>query len=145
MFKHIKTSKKEQKRYIAVLLVHDSDNTYNIVKFKEFNPISDKVDFKFDDKDIDVRPFAIDISYPSFTYNNIHYYCIEKNGFQLLFSDSEKNIIDSEVLDDILNKNIIRQLAKATQSKKTDWFTLLTVLSVGGLIGFIIGQYIKVG
>jgi hypothetical protein len=104
------------------------------MKSISINPMEEKVEFEIGSKG---KPYAIDISYPTYINGNTHYYMFEKNSGQILLSDSNNNIIDSEMLDDIINKHIIRDLAKATSEKKKDWFSLITFLTIGGLIGFI--------
>lgn len=132
--------KRNRRKYIAILVVHDSDNTFTIIESKSFNPMVEKINFQIKEGNKTInRPYIVDISYPTYIRENIHYYMIEKSSGQILLSDSNNNIIESEMLDDILNNHIIKDLAKATSEKKRDWFSLISFLTIGILIGFIGG------
>lgn len=128
--------KKKERKYIGILVIHDSDNTFTILKSISISPMNDTIEFEIDGNK---KPYVIDFSYPTYIKNNTHYYMVEKNTGQILLSESNNNIIDSEMLDDIINKHIIRDLAKATSEKKKDWFSLLSFLTIGALLGFIAG------
>lgn len=132
--------KKKERKYIAILCVHDSDNTFSILQSKSFNPMSNTINFEFKENKKSVKkPYVIDVSYPTYIKDNVLYYMIEKISGQILLSDSNNNIVDTDMLNDILNNHIIRDLAKATSERKRDWFSLISFLTIGATIGFIAG------
>lgn len=130
---------KNKRKYVAVFCVQDSDNSFSVVKSMLFSPTQTHINFPIKEQDkTKKKPFIVDVSYPTYIKNNTLYYMFEKDAGQILLHKSKTNMISTEMMDDIFNDHVIRELAKATSDKRKDWFSLITFLALGGMLGSLI-------
>ncbi|MEJ2248196.1 MAG: hypothetical protein P8Y70_01560 [Candidatus Lokiarchaeota archaeon] len=146
----MKLKKKNKKRYFAILIVQDSDNSFSIINSKEINPTVQEVKFK----EYQDNCFPIDISYPTYSNGLNQYYFINfHTTTQLLLyqpnSDNNKNtVIDSEIVDLLIHKKIIKQLTTSLEPNKFDWkqflFGLMSGIASVTVVFFILINVMKV-
>jgi hypothetical protein len=127
--------KKNQKRYYAVLVIQDSDNRFEILKSKEFNPLQQLIEFK---SKSETKKFYFDISFPTYCKNLEQYYLFNWiNQQQILFNNTNQEIINTEIYDLIMEGKIIKQLSSAMRKDKFNWSTFLMGLFAGVTGGLI--------
>lgn len=124
-----------KKKYIAVFLIREQ-NTYTIVSKKYFNPTKDSIQFRS-------NTYIISSANPTYTKGTKLLYFIDVNSKkQLLFVKNKTNEIDSEIIDLIMSKKIIKQLTSELGGVDITSILLYLVvgLTIGGLIGYLIGS-----
>ncbi len=124
----------KRKRYIAVFLIKEQ-NTYTIVNRKIFNPTLDSIEHKG-------NTYIINSGNPTYSKGLNLYFFIERDSKkQLLFVRSKNKGNDTEIIDLIMSKKIIKQLTSELGGIdfKTILLYLVIGLALGGMIGYIIG------
>jgi len=126
----------KKKRYLAIFLIKEQES-FTIIGKKLFNPNNSSVSYKG-------KAYIIQTDIHTYSKGLTHFYFIDMDTKQqLTFSKQpESNIIDTELVDSILSRKIIKQLT--SDLGKIDYrmifFYLIIGLTIGGLIGFIIGK-----
>ncbi len=125
----------KRKRYIAVFLIKEQ-NAYTITGKKPFNPTLDSMEFKG-------NTYIINSETHTFSRGLNLFFFIEKDSKkQLLFVKSKSQGNDTEIVDLIMSKKIIKQLTSELGGLdfKTILLYLIIGLALGGMIGSIIGS-----
>jgi len=126
----------KKKRYLAIFLIKEQ-NSFTIVGKKLFNPNNPEISYSG-------KAYIIKTDKSTYSKGLTQFYFLIKDTKQqLLFSKHEKSdLIDTALVDSILSKKIIKQLT--SDLGNTDYrsiiFYLIIGLTIGGLIGFIIGK-----
>lgn len=125
----------KKKRYIAVFLIKEQ-NTYTIIDKKIFNPTLDSIEHKS-------NTYIINSGNPTFSKGlNLFFFIDRDSKKQLLFVKNKSEGNDTEIIDLIMSKKIIKQLTSELGGIdfKTILLYLAIGLSLGGMIGYIIGS-----
>ncbi len=125
----------KRKKYIAVFLIREQ-NTYTIVSKKYFNPTKDSIEFRN-------NTYIISSANPTYTKGlRLLFFIDVSSKKQLLFVKNKTNEIDSEIIDLIMSKKIIKQLTSELGGVDITSILLYLVvgLTIGGLIGYLIGS-----
>ena len=133
--KGIKIMFNKRKKYIAVFLMKEQ-NTYNIIGRKLFKPTSDSLNYKG-------NSYIFKVSTPTYSKGlKLFFFLDMESKKQLLFVKNKSDDIDTEVIDLILSKKIIKQLTSELGGIdfKITIFYLIIGLAIGGMIGYIIGS-----
>ncbi|MFX1590586.1 MAG: hypothetical protein ACFFC1_20830 [Promethearchaeota archaeon] len=128
---------KLNKKYFAIITVRENE-LQNVIGFKRIKPTDKHFSFKN-------KTFPITIENPTYIKGNkVYYFYNFLDESLLLFNDkSNREIMNADIIDKILAKNIVNQLtANLNQKWKVELPMLLFAGGFGGLIGFIIASYI---
>ena len=130
--------KRKKKRYLAVFLIKEQ-NTYSIIGKKVFNPLKPSLEYSG-------NTYIINSETPTFTKGLFLFFYIDTDEKkQLLFVKKNKNEkqVDTEIVDLIMSKKIIKQLT--SDLGNTDFTTIILYLIIGGAIGGLLGYIIGGG
>jgi len=125
---------KKRKRYIGIFLLKEQ-NTYNIIGKKLFNPTLDTVEYKN-------NTYIINPSTPTYSKGlNLLFFFDIVSKKQLLFGKNVNPESDTEIIDLIMSKKIIKQLTSELGGLdfKQILMYLIFGLAIGGMLGYIIG------
>lgn len=128
---------KLNRKYFAIITVRENE-LQNVIGFKRIKTTDKSFSYKG-------KTFPIQIEYPTYIKGNkVYYFYNFLDETLLLFNDtSNKEIINADIIDQIIAKNIVNQLtANLNQKWKVELPMLLFAGGFGGLIGFIIASYI---
>lgn len=122
------------KKYIAVFLIKEQ-NSYTIVGSKRFNPTIEAMEYKN-------NTYIFNHSTETFSKGLKLFFFLDKDTKkQLLFVKIKNDNIDTEIIDLIMSKKIIKQLT--SELGGIDYTSILLYvgvgLAIGGMIGYIIG------
>jgi len=126
-----------KKKYFAVITVRENE-LQNVIGIKRIKPTNTSFSFRN-------KSFPIKIEYPTYVKGNkVLYFYNFLDESLLLFNDmTDRNIINADLIDKILAKNIISQLTSNLNQKwKLDIPYILLSAGFGGMVGFIIATYI---
>ncbi len=124
----------KRKRYVAIFLIKEQ-NSYTIIDKKFFNPIKDSIEYRS-------NTYIINTSTPTYTKGlKLLFFIDTDTKKQLLFVKRKDTNIDTEIVDLIMSKKIIKQLT--SELGGIDFKTILLYLGlgllIGGLIGYLLG------
>lgn len=124
----------KRKKYLAIFLIKEQ-NSYTIVGKKFFNPTLDSMEYKGS-----TYIFNTSTSTCSKGLNQLFF--IDKNTKKLLLFEKNKNPnLDTETIDLVMSKKIIKQLT--SELGGIDFTSIILYvgvgLALGGMIGYIIG------
>lgn len=124
----------KKKRYIAIFLIKEQ-NTYSIIGKKLFNPTTTPIQFRS-------NSYIVNPSIPTYSKGlKLLFFIDIKTKKQLLFEKNKGDNIDTEIVDLIMSKKIIKQLT--SELGGIDYKMLIMYLVIGlvmgGMIGYIIG------
>jgi len=128
-----------KKRYIAVLLIKEH-NDYTIIGKKVFNPTNKSIKFRNNTYILNLGKRTFSKGLKQFYYVDITNKTKTK---QLVFIKPNENTeVDTEVIDMIISKKIIKQLTSElgiTDYKQIIFYVVIG-LTIGGLIGYLVGR-----
>lgn len=124
----------KRKKYLAVFLIKEQES-YTIVGKKFFNPTINSIEFQS-------NTYLINTSTPTYTKGlKLFFFMDISSKNQLLFVKTKGKKVDTEIVDLIMSKKIIKQLT--SELGNTDFKTIILYLiiglTIGGLIGYLIG------
>lgn len=124
----------KRKKYIAIFLIKEQ-NTYTIVGKKFFDPTKESMEYKN-------NTYIFNHSIPTYSKGLKLLFFLDKDTKkQLLFVKNKNDNIDTEIIDLIMSKKIIKQLT--SELGGVDFTSILLYvgvgLALGGMIGYIIG------
>lgn len=128
---------RQKKKYFAIITVRENE-LQSVIGFKRIKPTNSTFSFKG-------KTFPIQIEYPTYIKRNkVFYFYNYLDESILLFNDnSNKEIINADIIDKIIAKSIISQLTSNLNQKwKIDIPYILLAGGFGGLLGFLIANYI---
>lgn len=123
-----------KKKYYCYFVIKEQ-NGYNRIAKKRFNPTKPQIKYAG-------KMFEIDVNGYAFSYIKKNFYFIDLYDDQQLTFESLSSRLDSGLIDMIMNKKIVEQLA--VQLSTASYKLLLGALAVGGLIGGLIGYIIAI-
>lgn len=129
------TMKNAKTKYFAIFVM-EVNESYSFVKMKRINPIKRQVRYAKD------KLFILQSERPTYINGLKVYYFFDLQCGQLLFNKtSDDSLINSDIIDNIMCKNIVNQLTSSLMASK---FTMNLVMMLfagifGGLIGYLIG------
>lgn len=129
------TMKNSKTKYYAIFVM-EVNESYSFVKMKRINPINRKVRYRKD------KLFILQSERPTYINGLKVYYFFDLQTGQLLFNKtSADSIINSDIIDNIMCKNIVNQLTSSLMSNKfvMNLFQIIFGGIFGGLIGYLIG------
>lgn len=129
------TMKNAKTKYFAIFVM-EVNQSYSFVKMKRINPIKRKVRYSKD------KLFILQSERPTYINGLKVYYFFDLECGQLLFNKtSDESIINSDIIDNIMCKNIVNQLTSSLMSNKFAMNLLQIIFGgiFGGLIGYLIG------
>lgn len=127
--------KNAKTKYFAIFVM-EVNQTYSYVKIKRINPIKRQVRYSKD------KLFILQAEMPTYVNGLKVYYFFDLEHGQLLFNKtSDESIINSDIIDNIMCKNIVNQLTSSLMSSKFAMNLLQIVFGgiFGGMIGYLIG------
>ncbi len=122
------------KKYIAIFLMKEQ-NTYNIIGKKFFNPTSESLQYK-------QNTYILTPSTPTFSKGlKLFFFYDMETKKQLLFVKNKNTGNDTEIVDLIMSKKIIKQLTSELGGIDFKMISMYVVLglTIGGMVGYIIG------
>lgn len=127
---------KNQKKYFAVFTKNEYE-VQNVVGIKKITSTTDKVSYKN-------KTYIVQTEFPSYIKGKKIFYFFNLKEGQLLFNKTSVNsVINPEIIDSILSKNIINQLTSNLNSKwKVELPLMIFSCLFGAMLGFIIGNYV---
>jgi len=126
----------KRKHKVIFLLKHGIG--YESYKTLKINPLQNTLKFASG------STITIDIENPSYSTRSTHFYFVDTiAGGQITFRPLT-DPIDPKSVDDIISKEIFRQLLTSIikRKQKTDYMMLMICLVLGGAIGYIASMYI---
>lgn len=126
-----------KKKYYAIITVRENE-LQSVIGYKKIKPTDKSFSFKN-------KSFVIEIENPSYLKGNkVFYFYNFLDETLLLFNDkSNRNIMNADIIDKVLAKNIISQLTSNLNQKwKIELPYLIFSAGFGGLLGFIIANYV---
>lgn len=127
--------KNAKTKYFAIFVM-EVNQSYSFVKMKRINPIKRKVRYSKD------KLFLLQAEFPTYINGLKIYYFFDLQAGQLLFNKtSDESIINSDIIDNIMCKNIVNQLTSSLMSNKFVMNLIQIIFGgiFGGLIGYLIG------
>jgi len=128
---------RNRKKYYAIITVRENE-LQSVIGYKKIKPTD--ISFAFKGKS-----FPIQMEYPTYLKGNkVFYFFNFLDESLLLFNDnSNRDIMNADIIDKILAKSIITQLTSNLNQKwKIDLPYMLLSAGFGGMVGFIIANYI---
>lgn len=128
---------KINRKYFAIITVRENE-LQNVIGFKRIKATDKTFSFKG-------KTFPITAENPTYIKGNkVYYFYNFLDESLLLFNDkSNREIMNADIIDKIMAKNIVNQLtANLNQKWKVELPMLLFSAGFGGLLGFIIASYI---
>jgi len=124
----------KKKKYLAIFLIKEQ-NTFTIVGSKYFNPVMESMEYKN-------STYIFNHSTPTYSKGLKLFFFLDKDSKkQLLFVKNKNEVVDTEIIDLIMSKKIIKQLT--SELGGVDFTTIILYLSIGlsigGMLGYIIG------
>ena len=129
------TMKNAKAKYFAIFVIQINES-YSFVRRKRINPIKRKVRYS------KTKLFVFQPEFPTYSNGLKVYYFFDLEHGQLLFNKtSDNHTINSNMIDDIMSKNIISQLTSSLGNSKFAMNLLQIIFGgiTGGMIGYIIG------
>lgn len=129
------TMKNAKTKYFAIFVI-EVNQSFSFVKMKRINPIKRNVRYSKD------KLFILQSELPTYINGLKVYYFFDLEHGQLLFNKtSDESIINSDIIDNIMAKNIVNQLTSSLMSNKFAMNLLQIIFGgiFGGLIGYLIG------
>lgn len=126
----------KKKRYLAVFLVKEQ-NSYNIDGKKFFNPSESTIEYKGNTYIINSANQTL-----SKGITLIFYISIDTKKQLLFYKTDKSNEIDTEIVDLVMSKKIIKQLTSELGGIdfKSIILYMIIGLTIGGMFGYIIGS-----
>lgn len=122
----------KKKRYYCIFCIKEQ-NVYVRLKKKRFDPLKGNITYKN-------RSFVIDVNKPSYSYKMKVYYFIDLFDDTQISFDTTGETMNSEVIDMVLHKHVIRDLATRLTANAMIFniFVAVIGLIIGGLVGYVI-------
>ncbi|MHA1756713.1 MAG: hypothetical protein ACTSVV_08085 [Promethearchaeota archaeon] len=118
---------------IIFLMQKFSENHYNLIKKIKTLRHQTKVS-------ILNKTYIINTNQPSFISGKYFYYFIDiQSGKQLTFNELKQISLNPEIMDNLLQKNIFKQIINAVKSNKSE---IIMYIALGFTLGFLISSLI---
>lgn len=127
--------KNAKTKYFAIFVM-EVNQSYSFVKMRRINPIKRQVRYSKS------KLFILQSERPTYINGLKVYYFFDLESGQLLFNKtSDESIINSDIIDNIMCKNIVNQLTSSLMSNKFAMNLLQIIFGgvFGGLIGYLVG------